>query len=199
MRSPIICPGCKNLFRHKDNRRMHCSKKCFMRSKREQLPARLHRKRMRSVWRGMLHRCTNPLDAAYGRYAGRGIYICHDWATSFESFFAWANGTFKDGLTLERIDNDGPYTPENCTWATMAQQARNRRNTRLLTAWGEVKALTDWASDHRAAVTKSSIMVRLKAGWLPEEAIATPERHQPRVSAAMPESSPSIASSSFDS
>lgn len=86
--------------------------------------------RVYNCWAGMVQRCTNKNNAAYENYGGRGIKVCAEWM-EFKPFLDWAlaNG-YDDALTIDRINNDGNYEPQNCRWATYAQQNRNQRKRR---------------------------------------------------------------------
>jgi hypothetical protein len=126
-------------------------------------------------WDSMRRRCHNQNDKQYKNYGGRGIRVCGAWER-FEPFMAWALATgYQPGLTIERNDNDGPYSPENCSWIPKPLQERNKRTTRWLTAWGETKCLAVWVQDdERCVVGYETIRSRLNRGWEPERALGTP-------------------------
>jgi len=80
----------------------------------------------------MLRRCYAPTHKSYPRYGGRGITVCPEWRSSFDAFYRWARTHgHKHGLQLDRIDNNGPYSPDNCRWVTPSINMRNSTNARL--------------------------------------------------------------------
>ena len=116
----------------------------------------------------MRRRCLDISNQRYKDYGGRGITICERWQ-SFENFFE-DMGVRPEGMTLERIDNDGPYSPDNCRWATPSEQAKNRRSNISLTVHGETLTVEEWSK--RANVTARNIYQRLRRGWPAERVIA---------------------------
>jgi hypothetical protein len=117
-----------------------------------------------STWNNMIHRCYNPKCRAFKNYGERGIAVSERWY-NIENFIADMGERPKDG-TLERIDNDGPYSPDNCKWATRLEQATNKRNNRVLTYRGESATITEWA--RKLEITLSSMQRRVARGW-PED------------------------------
>ena len=122
-------------------------------------------------WRSMRNRCANPKSSSWKNYGGRGIFVCKEWDQDFRAFKEWAlaNG-FEESLTLERIDNDGPYSPENCRFATRKEQACNRRDSRRYQIGTETRVAKEWAEN--APVSYDGILSRLNAGWPIEKAIS---------------------------
>lgn len=126
-----------------------------------------------SVWNQMKQRCGNPNNEKYPLYGARGIRV--EFA-DYAEFKTWAlSSGYAPGLSIDRIDNDGNYTPSNCRWATPQQQSNNRRSNVLLTAFGETKTVAEWVDDPRCSVTYTALIQRVRrAGWAPEEAVSTP-------------------------
>ena len=95
---------------------------------------------------GIKKRCYNKKDKDYKNYGGRGIKICDEWLNDYTKFHEWAlNSGYKKGLTIDRINNNGNYEPNNCRWITNKEQQRNTRNNVFLTYNGETHCLSEWA------------------------------------------------------
>jgi len=119
-------------------------------------------------WYNMINRCTKPEIESYKNYGGRGIKVCSRWR-SFEKFHSDMGDPPTSDHTLERIDNDKDYFPENCRWATRKEQARNRRTNRTITLGSQTKCLSDWSED--LGVSLSTIEKRINRGWSGAEII----------------------------
>lgn len=130
--------------------------------------------RLYNIWQNMKCRCYNKNHPAYPNYGGRGITICDEWRHDFSAFHdcAMSHG-YADGLTIERIDNDGNYTPDNCRWATRFEQSQNTRRNRIIEMDGERKTLAEWARQYN--LNYCTVISRInKHGWTPEKALKTP-------------------------
>jgi len=119
----------------------------------------------------MIARCHVPSDRSYKRYGARGIVVCERWRESFVDFLA-DMGDRPDGCSIDRIDNDGPYSPENCRWATISQQNSNTRQNHKLTYGGETMTITQWGLCLN--MSPRTIRNRLRYGWSVERALTEP-------------------------
>lgn len=137
--------------------------------------------RIYMIWAGMVKRCEDTNDKRFKDYGGRGIKVCDEWRHDFEAFFDWAmaNG-YNHDLTIERKETNLGYSPENCRWATWAEQAGNKRNNHAFAAFGETKHLAAWARDPRCVVGAPILCWRINQGMDPEEAITRPSRNRKR-------------------
>jgi hypothetical protein len=122
----------------------------------------------------MKARCSNPNEAAYSRYGGRGITIHPDWNNSFDEFQSWAlSSGYAANLTIERRDNDGDYEPSNCRWATYAEQSRNTRRNRPTQYQGRSVLVCDLAIE--VGLPQDILKNRIfRYGWSVEDAVSTP-------------------------
>jgi hypothetical protein len=135
------------------------------------------------IWRSMLARCSNPNATGWDRYGGRGIKVCDRW-NDFSNFFA-DMGEKPIGMSIDRVDNDGDYCPENCRWATRLEQNNNARSNTHLTAFGETMTVTQWSRDPRCAIANSkALRKRIVRGWDHELAITTPSSKNSRPAKA---------------
>ena len=125
-----------------------------------------------SIWTDMKTRCSNPKNSRFHRYGGRGIRVCERWGT-FENFFS-DMGPCPVGMSIDRINNDGPYEPGNCRWSSPKQQARNFSRNRMLTFAGETLCLADWGL--RTGISSDVIYNRLKWKWPIDKTLTTPVR-----------------------
>lgn len=131
------------------------------------------------AWKNMRDRCYNPKHASYHRYGGRGITVCDRWRHDVTAFVADVGLRPSPEHSLERIDNDGPYSPENCRWATRGEQASNRRTNRMLVWGGQSRTMSSLAREFGLSV--QLLYTRLKSGWPLEDALRTKPDHGNRV------------------
>ncbi len=134
------------------------------------------------TWIGILSRCNRKTHKDYRRYGGRGIKV--EWK-NFEEFCEWSfKNTRFEGSTIDRINNDGNYSSDNCQWSTPEKQARNRRDNVYVEAFGETKLVKEWSEDPRCKVRYTTLFARIfRDGVKPEVAISQPvtERGRDRL------------------
>lgn len=130
------------------------------------------------IWYQMMRRCYNEKASAYNRYGGRGITVCEEWH-DFLAFLKWSDsvGGRPEGYTLDRINNDGPYSPENCRWATMRDQSRNKSDNIIIEYNGKSQTLTDWANE--LGIKQITFHNRYVRGWSIERMMTEPVHTKP--------------------
>jgi len=128
----------------------------------------LYKHRLYGIWAQMLSRCQNPKASKYENYGGRGIAVCKSWQT-LENFLADMGPTYAEGLSLERKDNSKGYNPENCEWATRAEQNRNKRSNINITLNGKTQCFKDWCAE--LGLNYGTAKARMSRGKTPEQAL----------------------------
>lgn len=125
------------------------------------------------AWMAMKDRCSNPNHVSNKPYHDRGIAVCEKWIHSYENFLEDMGRKPNPKMTLDRIDNDGNYNPDNCRWATIKQQNNNSRHCRIIEYKGERRSMSQWADLYN--ITSSLLRGRIdKGGWDIEKALLTP-------------------------
>lgn len=137
---------------------------------------RLSESRLHKTWSDMKKRCYNPNSKSFPAYGGRGIEMCEEWKDDFQSFYNWAMAHgYADDLTIDRIDVNGNYSPENCRWVDKLTQANNCRTNHYLTFNGKTQSIAAWARE--LGVSDSLIRQRIVTlGWSVERALTEPSR-----------------------
>ena len=124
-------------------------------------------------WCHIKERCNNPHTKSYCYYGGRGIRLCERWDRDFKAFYDWSlNNGWRPGLTIDRIDNDGPYSPENCRWVDRYIQMNNTRSNHRITYNGESHTIAEWSRIKN--LPYSAFKFRIKSGWPIEYALNAP-------------------------
>ena len=132
--------------------------------------------RLERIWKGMCTRCYNRRSLAFAYYGDRGIVICDEWLMNRAAFFNWAlSSGYRDWFSIDRINNDGPYSPENCRWVNAIEQANNTRRNRVIEHGGMRLTLAQWAK--RAGISTGLLWWRLESGWEIAMAVNTKTRN----------------------
>ena len=130
--------------------------------------------RLYNIWRDMIRRCDSESRYAHEYYHDKGITVCNEWRKNFNSFYKWAvsNGYF-DNLTIDRINTNGNYEPNNCRWVTMKTQGNNKTNNFLISFNDETHTLSEWSDI--TGIKSSTIRARIKNyHWSVKDALCTP-------------------------
>lgn len=129
--------------------------------------------RLYSIYRNILSRCYNKHIKHYKNYGGRGIIVCDEWLKDFSYFYEWAlKNDYKKDLTIDRIDVNGNYEPNNCRWVDMKTQSRNRRANHLVRINNETRPLISWCEEYN--INYKTVRDRLKRGWSYIDALTKP-------------------------
>ena len=133
-----------------------------------------HKERLYETWKNMRRRCNDPTNKRYEQYGGRGIKVCSEW-DEYLPFRSWAMSSgYSEELTIDRIDIDGDYCPENCRWADSYMQANNMTTNRNITYNGETHTMSEWAREF--GITYGAMNHRIQRGWSMERIQNTPLR-----------------------
>lgn len=173
----IICPKHGSFFQSPNNHLRYGCNKCGFDASGE--ACRTHgtsgkNDPIYNTWAHIRMRCNNPQDSSYENYGGRGIKVCDRWMgeDGFVNFRADMGPRPSPKHSIDRIDNDGDYTPTNCRWATKTEQVRNRRVTRTLTHNGETLSLVEWSE--RTGIAYDTLKRRKAMGWSDEKTVTEP-------------------------
>ena len=131
--------------------------------------------RVYRIYHNMKSRCYLPTFSRYQYYGGKGIKMCQEWLSDFNNFYNWAmeNG-YRDDLTIDRIDINKDYCPENCRWVDMVVQNNNTRKNHYIEYNGEIKSVAEWAKIYN--IHRCVLNNRLRRGWTFEKSIGTKVR-----------------------
>jgi hypothetical protein len=134
--------------------------------------------RLYGIWRNMKQRCYNPKATKFEIYGGRGISVCDDWRFDYMKFHVWSmsNG-YADHLSIDRIEGDDGYYPENCRWISVSRQNMNKNNNRFVVYNGQEKTLMEWSKE--LGIKFTTLKARLdQYGWSVDEAFNKPVKER---------------------
>lgn len=131
------------------------------------------------TWQRIHQRCHNPKMTDYDKYGGRGIKVCWRWYCSFERFYEDIGDAPSKHHSIDRINTNGHYSPENCRWATKKRQARNKRNNNILIYKGEIKSIMEWSEE--TGLSAPALYCRKKRGWNTEKILTKPLQKVERI------------------
>lgn len=131
--------------------------------------------RLYSIWCGMKNRCYNSKQSNFRYYGARGIAICDEWREDFCAFYSWAiKHGYKDNLSLDRININDGYYPQNCRWVTVGEQSLNRSNNHLIQYNDKTQSIKEWSGE--TGIAYDCLFYRLEHGWTVRDALTTPSK-----------------------
>lgn len=179
---PRTCQFCGTAFQIepcyvRNGRGKFCSISCGLRMRETRHGHSLHNRQSRTYhsWANMKDRCNNPRSPKYYLYGGRGIQVCDRWL-QFDNFLA-DMGERPEGMSLDRIDGSGNYSPDNCRWATPVEQQNNLRTNRRFLFQGEVRTLSEIM--RMTGLKRDTLQYRLLQGWSDEQVAMPPMKGKP--------------------
>lgn len=136
--------------------------------------------RLFNIYYKMIERCYKPSVSTYKNYGAKEIMVCDEWRNDFIAFAVWSlqNG-YSDDLSIDRIDNNKGYSPDNCRWVSMKEQQNNRTNNRWLSYNGETHTMSQWADI--TGISEATIYARLKLGWNIEKTLTQKVQIQKKI------------------
>ncbi len=173
MLDQYTCERCDAPFLAKPSaHRRFCSQSCAIATRNERTARHgLTRSPEWEAWNCMRDRCLNQNLPSWPGYGGRGITVCDVWRDSFEAFYAYVGQRPSPDYSLDRIDNNRGYEPDNVRWSTRTEQGRNKRNNHLLTLDGETRCVSEWAEV--IGIRATTLFRRIRKGWTVERALTT--------------------------
>lgn len=146
---------------------------CLQKEKHIGLIHGLSNHRLANIWCLIKKRCLNEKDKIYKYYGAKGITICNEWKNDFKVFYDWAiNNGYEDNLSIDRIDVNGNYEPNNCRWVDKKTQTRNTTTNKYYTYKNETHCIGEWAEIYN--IRRGTLWDRLNKGWSIERALTTP-------------------------
>ena len=159
--------GKETICTFKDLKSSHTKSCGCIHNKNKYVPCEIKNDIYKSIklrWDNMISRCYREDYIRYYDYGGRGIKMCHEWRNDFMNFYNWAiNNGFKKKLRIDRINNNGDYSPDNCHFVTVIKNNRNKRNTVMIEINGVIKSVGEWA--HIKGIHSQSLLGRVNMGW----------------------------------
>lgn len=167
------CVLCGKILDYSNSNVLNGKAKCICNRKRKDRNGFNMRSRLYNIYRSIIKRTQNPKNKDYKNYGGRGITLCKQWNDDYKKFYNWSiNNGYSDELSIDRIDNNKGYSPDNCRWVNAKTQINNTRKNHKLTYKGETRTLAEWAD--KAGINYGAFKGRIYRGWSIEQAIKTP-------------------------